>query len=1827
MGPLGRIGALGCALMLVMAAIPPVVGGTTGSAAIGTAGNEATLAGAGNVPAKPPAALKAEAAAAIDDVSVEKNRSISARDRAFERINGTLDDYRDPVRLASMQSFTDDAVGVQALAKLARSEANVTALRASRYVALADNRTAYQTILDARRALNQTEGKVANQGLRRSAEAHFDNAQRQFDRAQRQLGRANDSEGRRAISQYAQAIRTLRTSWQQAQLTLHFLDREIDPAVTIVNRADPIRNGSETTTRVVTVQFSDPRPWTLGNLTVYVDGEQRRSQPVDRLGNGPMDNRTVGVPVRLSERVANVTVVVSDTDIKPGQNGKQNARTTRSRATLLLDGDGLNESTEAKLGTDPLDPDSDSTETERDESDDGVIDGRADFDRDGLGTLAEFDLGTDPLVADTDDDGLRDGVEQLFLPTDPLDPDTDDDGTLDGAEDRDGDTLTTAEEIEAGSSPFRADTDGDRLSDAEEVNGETNVTDPDTDDDGLLDGVEGTGPFDTDPLNPDTDGDGVLDGNETYTTDAGNESLGISIDVTGEGNVAGATTVRQGDQGQFDTPQVANITATPVVSIQSQRDFERANITFTYEESDLPRHNESRLGVFRWNDTVQGFVPVNSTVDTSANTVSAETSHFSQYAVLDVERWKDGFTTVPQPNRRSGDGEDTNASETDPLDAAFVLDSSGSMEGTDPQDLRATAAKRFVGALLEGDRAAVVDFDSDGRLTEPLTTDRAAVNESIDRLDQYGGTNLTDGLDTALAEFAANSSADRQKVTILLTDGQGPGNADKIRALSREMAERNITLYTVGFSNANAELLSEIANTTGGTSYFAENASQLPRVFSRVATNTTGGTDSDGDGLTDATERSGFTDETLPVSVVPFSTDPNDAQTDADGLSDGAEVGSIVQRSVAFTIVTDGEPFSQRLSGGNWQIHSNPTKVDTDGDGLTDDTETDGWTVPTINRSGQAYRYATHEANGSVHVDSNPRKKDSDGDVITDSAEKFRAHTDPSGDVRYGIAGTLATRAVKLDDTRDSDQDGFPDRQEFQGIPTQVDGSFVQFETDPLNPDTDGDELHDSEEFESLTTVDRDIGVTSVQRDIFPLVSDPTETDSDGDQLSDLAERRFGTTPLAANPDGDQFTDFADPQPYTENLPPEITISTDNKWIGNEIEVSATDNNALERINATYVGENNFGETRTDTYLETGIEGQSATITPAAPSSAKRLIVTAVDDNGNAYSYTAEIQNDGSGVSIVSANVLVAGLPGQVARKGTQQTLRTPTPAGKAVVGGLTIGAVAGSTGYLILDHKFTTDIETGTYPAPLYSGEPAVSYPEAGVEIPPGHVERAGGFVRGYGWAYIQAATELTKEEIGTVLAAEETREVTISRTERVERKALIALIGGSGGPQKVAIVVTVAGAISRVVTQQIDSAVDDQQALDNAEEFVDKNGESSLDCTDGLDGSVSSDDLSELSQEECQTLQQLDITDEQRAGLVSAYVSLSDASQARLVELVERSKQGQVEFLAEADSETISALVTGHNPEDSYQQAILRVASDDVDPSDEQVERVVQEIGSQNGIARINAQQLVVNAGDPGIKLVDAFSGSEPDTLESFLTADLNDADMRTWRSVLAERAADSSSAIEYQDVGEYARNVREIQSLVEADGTEITDPNRVVQETIYNSEDDGQILGQMLEARRTAHYANSYDRVIVDPETSGDGEPDLQVDRDSGPDKYIEIKMVEGDLDRGLKLKDKIIEADGSFNGISDGQNIVVEITAQGEITDDFNSNTPETESPIESFKGIIEAKRQGADIENVPKDIDGLENPEMRVRVIDQDGNVVDGGEFVVSSIYKELNNGN
>jgi outer membrane protein OmpA-like peptidoglycan-associated protein len=139
---------------------------------------------------------------------------------------------------------------------------------------------------------------------------------------------------------------------------------------------------------------------------------------------------------------------------------------------------------------------------------------------------------------------------------------------------------------------------------------------------------------------------------------------------------------------------------------------------------------------------------------------------------------------------------------------------------------------------------------------------------------------------------------------------------------------------------------------------------------------TSGSADADNDGLTNDQEKE-------------FGTNPNNPDTDGDGLNDGAEVN--VHHTNPLKADTDGDGLSDYAEINTH--HTNPLKADTDGDGLNDgdevlkhstdplkaDTDGDGLTD-----GEEVLKYATA-----------PLKADTDGDGLTDGDEVLKYHSDP----------------------------------------------------------------------------------------------------------------------------------------------------------------------------------------------------------------------------------------------------------------------------------------------------------------------------------------------------------------------------------------------------------------------------------------------------------------------------------------------------------------------------------------------------------------------------------------------------------------------------------------------------------------------------------------------------------------------------------------------------------------------------------------------------------------------------------------------------------------
>ncbi len=557
---------------------------------------------------------------------------------------------------------------------------------------------------------------------------------------------------------------------------------------------------------------------------------------------------------------------------------------------------------------------------------DAYFDTEIDTDGDTLLDGYELLLGLNPYNADTDNDGLDDNIELMTNPyCDPLLVDTDSDGITDLDEDIDQDRLSNSIELEYNTFIMADDSDEDGLQDGFEVNHfNTSPTLYDTDSDGLSDGDEHA--LGTDPNNSDSDNDGIIDSEEIYqqiVTEQINEEEKtevsfVSVQFGASDNISRTTTIDSVYGTDMRVSEIVGLVGAPV-SIETTSQFDHATITFGYDENELGEVDEENLGILWFDEENSEFVLLDASLDTSNNTISTNTNHFSIYMVVDKEEWFDLWSTQLDYSRGSTGGGPYIPDQY--FDIVFAIDSSGSMSSNDPSGMRKEAAKQFVDAFYSGDQGAVVDFDSYAYIRVHLTQDQDAIKSAIDTINSSGGTNIDRAINTSIDELlSAYANENNEKIIILLTDGSGTYyNSTTQRAI-----ENNITIYTIGLGyGVNNTLLENIAADTGGKYYQAAGSDELRDIFFGIEGDTIGDgeidtTDTDGDGLYDVYEIVG-----MKTSYGIIYTDPLKSDTDGDGLSDSEELGTISFDHINLEL--------------EYKLISNPLKKDSDGDGIRDD--------------------------------------------------------------------------------------------------------------------------------------------------------------------------------------------------------------------------------------------------------------------------------------------------------------------------------------------------------------------------------------------------------------------------------------------------------------------------------------------------------------------------------------------------------------------------------------------------------------------------------------------------------------------------------------------------------------------------------------------------------------------------------------------------------------------------------------------------------------------------------------------------------------------------
>lgn len=173
-----------------------------------------------------------------------------------------------------------------------------------------------------------------------------------------------------------------------------------------------------------------------------------------------------------------------------------------------------------------------------------------------------------------------------------------------------------------------------------------------------------------------------------------------------------------------------------------------------------------------------------------------------------------------------------------PVNVAFVIDRSGSMQGVPIAQAR-EAAVMAVNRLLPTDIASVVIFDHQVDVLAPAqpVADPGHFADLIRQVGPRGTTAIHGGVLAGAAEVAKNRDSRRLNRVVLLSDGRanvGPSRPDEFAALGRLLQSQGISVSTIGLGlGYNEDLMLQLARASDGNHAFAREPTDLIQIFNK----------------------------------------------------------------------------------------------------------------------------------------------------------------------------------------------------------------------------------------------------------------------------------------------------------------------------------------------------------------------------------------------------------------------------------------------------------------------------------------------------------------------------------------------------------------------------------------------------------------------------------------------------------------------------------------------------------------------------------------------------------------------------------------------------------------------------------------------------------------------------------------------------------------------------------------------------------------------------------------------------------------------------------
>lgn len=181
------------------------------------------------------------------------------------------------------------------------------------------------------------------------------------------------------------------------------------------------------------------------------------------------------------------------------------------------------------------------------------------------------------------------------------------------------------------------------------------------------------------------------------------------------------------------------------------------------------------------------------------------------------------------------------ASEDAPLSIGVVIDRSGSMKYHHKLDRAVAAAQQFVVLSNIKDEFFLLAFEDRQTLLQDFAEGREAIHSALSLCEPTnGGTALYDAVYWAIEKLERRETINH-KALIVLTDGEDRSSKRTAEELERFVGESNVPVYTIGIMGdyeapEAKRVLKQIAELSGGRSYFPREAKDLAKIYIQIAT-------------------------------------------------------------------------------------------------------------------------------------------------------------------------------------------------------------------------------------------------------------------------------------------------------------------------------------------------------------------------------------------------------------------------------------------------------------------------------------------------------------------------------------------------------------------------------------------------------------------------------------------------------------------------------------------------------------------------------------------------------------------------------------------------------------------------------------------------------------------------------------------------------------------------------------------------------------------------------------------------------------------------------